>query len=216
MLQLKETLKRQVKAAEAAPLDLWHKVQQRLDQGQLRPAPLGRPLVTRRLLPAFGAVAAILAGVLLGWGLFARGAILSPEALADEFQRQGALPTMPIVAADAQTFAAQISKMVGFEVSPPDLSRCGFRLLGANPTQVAGFRGISFVYRSGSEVVVVSQLRSLPHLQGFSTTAGRGQQIRQATLRDLKLVVWQEGDRMCGLACTQNVFIGPMGRMRCH
>lgn len=107
--------------------------------------------------------------------------------------------------------------MVGFEVSPPDLSRCGFLLAGAALTEVAGFKGVSFVYRRGYEVVVISQLPAVPRLEGFAPGTGRGEQrIHQATVKDLKLVVWREGSRISGLSCSRQVFLGPMGQMRCR
>lgn len=211
LVRLKEALRRQTEVQESVPFGLWDEVERRLEQVA---APRAHPWVRRGLVPALGVAAVILA--LVGLGTFRRGAVLSPEALAAEFPKQGGLLPLPARAGDTQAMS-EMSRVVGFAVSPPDLSGCGFVLVRAALTEVGGLRGVSFVYRRGREVAVISQLPAVPRLEGFAPTTGRGEQrIHQATVRDLKLVVWREGNRLSGLCCSQQVFTGPLGQMRCR
>jgi anti-sigma factor RsiW len=190
-------------------------VQQRLEQKNGLDERKAFPWAKRVLVPALGA--AMVLALLLGLGVFRRGAELSPEALAAEFPKQGSLVPTSLNQPDARQAAAQMSQLVGFNVSPPDFTPCGFALVGAVTTEVNHAKGVSFVYRRGCEVVVVSQLKATPQLKRFNkTTAVRGKQAHYATVKDLKLVVWQEGERLMSISCSQQVFVGPMGGMNCH
>lgn len=214
LLRLKEVLGRQVHLRVDLPLGLWSKVQLRLEQVDRLAAARAPARIKRVLVPVFGAIVVVLA--LAGLGVFHRGAVLSPEALAAEFPKHGDLLSAP-GAGGAALATEQISRQVGFKVFAPDLSPCGFRLMGCAVTEVAGLKGVSFVYRRGCEVVVISQLPAAPRLHGFSATTGRGgRPLYEATARGLKLVVWQEGNRLCGLSASEHVFTGPMRGMRCH
>jgi len=211
LLRLKEALRRQKETHVDAPVGLWERVGFKLDYVDRVVAPKVYPWLRWSVASALGV--AVVAVALVGSGTFRRGAVLSPAALADEFPKQGGLISLPASVGTTEEVGTQISRMVGFEVSPPDLSGCGFRLVGANPTRVCGVKGISFVYRRGNEVVVVSQLLEVPRLQGFVRTTGPGeQQLNQATVRDLKVMVWQEGDKVFGLVCGQQVSVGPLGQ----
>ena len=215
LLGLKSVLERQAEAQQSAPVALWDTIGRRLEQVDAR-APIFGIWMRRSLVPAAVGIAAVLL-VLAGLGVFRGGAVLSPEALAAEFPKQGGVVSPSEDREDIQAALARVSQLAGFEVSPPDFSNCGFRLVYAVPTEVDGLRGVSFLYRRGCDVVVVSQIAGAPRLEGFTPTVGRGgQRIHEAVVKDLKLVVWQEKGNMSGLSCSRKVFVGPMGCMRCR